>query len=182
MKPPRPDLSNVRVIRFARLVVSLPFTFAAAAYRWAKHALAGRESPKTLREKDQARQSKVRRELRGLPPEHPTPAKVGRGQTATHDARPCGTSARYRADRVLGVRESQRLRRSDFPYPQPVAIGRPQLIVMPSPRPRWVPRLSPRAARPRGRSLTRSGRFAAPAGGRPLPLMTYLLHLDLEGT
>jgi hypothetical protein len=70
MKPPRPDLSNIRVIRFARLVVSLPFTFAAASYRWAKRVLRGPESAKTLREKDQARQSRARRELRGLPPDH----------------------------------------------------------------------------------------------------------------
>ena len=76
MKPPRPDLSNIRVIRFARRVVSLAITFPATAYRWAKRALAGPESEKALREKDQARQSRVRRELRGLPPEHATPADV----------------------------------------------------------------------------------------------------------
>ena len=76
MKPPRPDLSNIRVIRFARHVVSLAVAFPATAYRWAKRALTGPESEKTIREKDQARQSRVRRELRGLPPEHPAPATV----------------------------------------------------------------------------------------------------------
>ena len=76
MKPARPDLSNIRVIRFARKMVSLAFAFPATAYRWAKRALGGPESEKTLREKDQAKQSRVRRELRGLPPEHPTSTTV----------------------------------------------------------------------------------------------------------
>ena len=70
MKPPQPDLYNVRVIRGARFLVSLPFVIAAAAYRWVMGVVKGRESAKALREKDQVRQSRVRRELRGLPPDH----------------------------------------------------------------------------------------------------------------
>ena len=74
MKPPQFDLYNVRVIRGARFLVSLPFVLAAAAYRWVKEFVVGRESAKALREKDEVRQSRVRRELRGLPPDHPTSA------------------------------------------------------------------------------------------------------------
>ena len=74
MKPPQPDLYNVRVTRGARRLASLPFSFAAAAYRRVKGVVVGRESAKALREKDQVRQSRVRRELRGLPPDHQAPA------------------------------------------------------------------------------------------------------------
>jgi hypothetical protein len=68
MKPPRPDLQNVRIIRLATQILSLPFVFLAALCR-----LPGRlqlKSEKDLRAEDQIRQSRVRRQLRGLPADH----------------------------------------------------------------------------------------------------------------
>jgi hypothetical protein len=70
MKSPQPDLQNLRIIYLARVFVTLPFTVAAAIYRWVKARIEGRQSDKVTREKDQIRQSRARRELRGLPPDH----------------------------------------------------------------------------------------------------------------
>ena len=82
MRPAQPDLQNLRIIRLARQIVSLPFVVPAALYRWVKGRLQALQSDKTLRENDQARQSRARRELRGLPPDHddrrmsPNPAEL----------------------------------------------------------------------------------------------------------
>ena len=70
MKQPQPDRYNVRVIFLARRFVSLPFVMAAAVYQWVRRGFRGIQSDKTLRENDQVRQSRARRELRGLPPDH----------------------------------------------------------------------------------------------------------------
>ena len=70
MKSPQSEVQNLRILDLARRLVSLPFTIAAAAYRWAKARLDGQRSDKEIREKDQVRQSRARRELRGLPPDH----------------------------------------------------------------------------------------------------------------
>jgi len=67
MKEPQPDLYNRRVIYLAGRFISLPFTIALDAYRWAMDQLRRLRSDKTIRHEDQVRQSKVRRELRGLP-------------------------------------------------------------------------------------------------------------------
>ena len=74
---PQPDVQNVRIIHFVRQFVLLPFTIAMAAYRWVKARLEGLHSDKVLREKDQVRQSRARRELRGLPPDH-DPSRASR--------------------------------------------------------------------------------------------------------
>jgi hypothetical protein len=86
MKPPRPDLYSERVIFLAWRFVSFPFVVAAAVFRSAKRLIRGLQSDKTLRETDQVRQSRARRELRGLAPDH--------------DA--AGTSPRQGGDRSQG--------------------------------------------------------------------------------
>jgi hypothetical protein len=70
MNFPKPELQNTRVIRLATRFLSLPATLLHAAYakvvafiRWLKPA-------EQRRLEDQARQSQVRRVLRGLPPVH----------------------------------------------------------------------------------------------------------------
>ena len=70
MKPPRPDLYNQRVIYLAGRFISMPFRVVANVYRWVREYLLGPHSAQAVREKDQARQSRVRRELRGLPADH----------------------------------------------------------------------------------------------------------------
>ena len=70
MKSPQPDVQNLRIIYLARVFVTLPFTLAAAAYRWVKARLEAQKSDKEIRETDQLRQSRARRELRGLSPDH----------------------------------------------------------------------------------------------------------------
>ena len=70
MKSRQSEVQNLRIIDLARRLVSLPFTTAAAAYRWAKARVEGQRSDKEIRETDQIRQSRARRELRGLTPDH----------------------------------------------------------------------------------------------------------------
>ena len=70
MTNPEPSKSDTHVLLVARRIVSLPFTLAAAVYRWVKRLIRSGKSEQALRDEDQLRQSRVRRELRGLPPDH----------------------------------------------------------------------------------------------------------------
>ncbi len=73
MTPPKPDRHSAHILWLAGRVVSLPFVFALATYRWLKGVLSRDRSRKDLRAEHQARQSQVGRELRGLPPDHEHP-------------------------------------------------------------------------------------------------------------
>jgi hypothetical protein len=78
MKQPQPDLYNRRVIDLAWRSISLPFLIASKAFRGLKGRLRGPQFARTIRLKSQLRQSRARRELRGLPADHdggrtPTP-------------------------------------------------------------------------------------------------------------
>ncbi len=77
MKSQKPDLQNRRILRFATRFVVLPLVLSAAVYGWVKGMFHRLRSDKYLRAEDQLRQSRVRRELRGLSPDHPAelPAK-----------------------------------------------------------------------------------------------------------
>ena len=66
----KPNESNTHVLLMARRIVTLPFALAAAVYRWAKGLISRGKSEQALRDEDQLRQSRVRRGLRGLPPDH----------------------------------------------------------------------------------------------------------------
>jgi hypothetical protein len=70
MKQPQPDLYSERVIYLAWRFISLPFLIASNVFGWAKGQLLGLQSVQTIRQKDQLRQSRARRELRGLPADH----------------------------------------------------------------------------------------------------------------
>ena len=70
MKQPQPDLYNLRVIHFARQFFSLPFLVASQTYQWVRARVAGPRSAKAIHHKDQLRQSRARRVLRGLPADH----------------------------------------------------------------------------------------------------------------
>jgi hypothetical protein len=76
MKPPKPELYNTRVLSLAKRFVLLPFVLVAKVCSAAK-GLPQRlqlKSEKELHAEDQARQARVRRQLRGLPPDHvPSP-------------------------------------------------------------------------------------------------------------
>lgn len=73
MKAPKPDLQSQHILKLAWWFVTLPFVFALAAYRWLKRTVQRGKSGKVVRAEDQAHQSQVRRELRGLPPDHVQP-------------------------------------------------------------------------------------------------------------
>jgi cell division protein FtsX len=72
MKPPKPELQNTRILRLAKQFVLLPFLLPAAVYGLLKGLLQRFQlkSAKELHADDQLRQSRVRRQLRGLPPDH----------------------------------------------------------------------------------------------------------------
>jgi hypothetical protein len=70
MKPPTPDFQNVHIIHLARRFVLLPFTIVRAVYRWLRTAVLSGRSDEQVRAADQTRQSRARRTLRGLPPDH----------------------------------------------------------------------------------------------------------------
>jgi hypothetical protein len=70
MKTPPPDTQNVRTLdRFKRIVL-LPLTTLAAAWAAICRLTQWCKSPARKRAEDQLRQSRVRRTLRGLPPDH----------------------------------------------------------------------------------------------------------------
>ena len=70
MTNPNPNESDTHVLLMARRIVTLPFAIAAAVYRWVKRVIRSGKSEQALRDEDQLRQSRVRRKLRGLPPDH----------------------------------------------------------------------------------------------------------------
>ncbi len=70
MKPPTPDLHSAHILRLAKRFVLLPVVVAVVVYRWLKRTVQRVRTGKELHAKDQAHQSQVRRELRGLPPDH----------------------------------------------------------------------------------------------------------------
>jgi hypothetical protein len=76
MKKPRPDLQNRRIIRIAREFFLLPFTLVAGIYAVTRRWRQGTKSEKVVRDEDALRQSRARRELRGLPPDHVQAAHV----------------------------------------------------------------------------------------------------------
>jgi hypothetical protein len=70
MKEPKPELYNNRVIWLAGRFVSSPFRLVAAVYRLICRVVRGCRSDESLHAADQLRQSRARRTLRGLPPDH----------------------------------------------------------------------------------------------------------------
>jgi hypothetical protein len=70
MNPPKPELQNTRILRLTKQLLLLPFTVAGAAYRWLRTAVLRGRSDGQVRSADQLRQSRARRTLRGLPPDH----------------------------------------------------------------------------------------------------------------
>ena len=67
MKPPAPDRNNARILHLAHRAVTLPFVIAAACCAWLFRRCRSNDQ---LRAADQLRQSRVRRGLRGLSPDH----------------------------------------------------------------------------------------------------------------
>jgi hypothetical protein len=70
MKSPKPELQNTRVIRLSKQFVLLPFVALAALYGGIRTLWRGRRSDEHVRADDKLRQSRARRTLRGLPPDH----------------------------------------------------------------------------------------------------------------
>ena len=70
MKPPRPELQNTRIIKLAKRICSMPYAFARALCVGITRLWRRGKSDERLRDEDQLRQSRARRELRGLPPDH----------------------------------------------------------------------------------------------------------------
>ena len=70
MKRPKPELHNNRVIRFTVRALSLPYAGAAAACRATVALLQSLKSPERVRAEGARRQSRVRRQLRGLAGDH----------------------------------------------------------------------------------------------------------------
>ena len=64
---PKPELHNSRILRLAHRAVTLPFVVATACCVWLFRRC---RSAEQLRAADQQRQSRVRRGLRGLSPDH----------------------------------------------------------------------------------------------------------------
>jgi hypothetical protein len=74
MKAPAPDARNVRTIARFKRIVLLPFTTVVGLWTVFCRSALWCKSPTAKRAADQLRQSRVRRELRGLPPDHVQPA------------------------------------------------------------------------------------------------------------
>jgi hypothetical protein len=70
MKAPKPDLYSERVLHLARQFFLLPAVLAAGLYAWACRLRQRGKPAKVVRFEDQQRQSRARREMRGLPPDH----------------------------------------------------------------------------------------------------------------
>ena len=66
----KPELQNTRILRLAKRAVSLPFVLARAGWAGIKSLLARGRSDEQVRADDKLRQSRARRTLRGLPPDH----------------------------------------------------------------------------------------------------------------
>jgi hypothetical protein len=70
---PKSEQQNLRVIRRAMSIVLLPFVSVRGIYRAICRLWGCRRSAAHVRSDDQLRQSRVRRGLRGLPPDHVQP-------------------------------------------------------------------------------------------------------------
>jgi len=70
---PRSERGNLRVIEFAKRVALLPFVSLRGIYRAVCRLWGCRRSAAHARNDEQLRQSRVRRALRGLPPDHVQP-------------------------------------------------------------------------------------------------------------
>jgi hypothetical protein len=70
MKRPRPDARTNRILRLAKQAVLLPVTAIHAVIAAMAAMVLGMKSDKQVRAEDQTRQSRIRRQLRSLPPEH----------------------------------------------------------------------------------------------------------------
>ena len=70
MKAPAPDAQNIRIIDLFKRVILLPFTATAFLWRSVNRWVQWRKPSTQLRAEDQLRQSRARRTLRGLPPDH----------------------------------------------------------------------------------------------------------------
>ena len=70
MKRPEPELYNNRVIHLATRAVAFPFAVVRAIYRGTTALRERLKSPERRRAEDQRRQSRVRRNLRGLTGDH----------------------------------------------------------------------------------------------------------------
>lgn len=70
-------LPQDRVLRMALIVIRLPLTLARLGYRGIRRLVGGRKTLEQLREDDQVRQSRARRTLRGLSPDHDGATKSG---------------------------------------------------------------------------------------------------------
>jgi hypothetical protein len=82
MKRPGSEVQSTRIRRIAKQFVLLPLALLTAPGRWAKGLLFRFQlkSARELRAFDQLRQSRVRRDLRGLPPDHlAEPARTASG-------------------------------------------------------------------------------------------------------
>ena len=78
MKRPKAERYNNHVIYLAMRFLSFPFVLAAAAYRGAAGLRERLKSPDTRRAEDRHRQTRARRNLRGLPGDHvQLPAEPG---------------------------------------------------------------------------------------------------------
>jgi hypothetical protein len=70
MKDPQPDFQNRRIIRLAKRFVSLPFVLALSCWAGMKSLCKLGRSDARVRDDEKLRQSRARRTLRGLPPDH----------------------------------------------------------------------------------------------------------------
>ena len=70
MAAPKPELQNTRVIYLATRFVRLPLTLIRAAYAGVIAMIQRMKTDAVRRAEDQTRQSRARRMLRGLPPDH----------------------------------------------------------------------------------------------------------------
>jgi hypothetical protein len=70
MKTPGADVQNRRIIRVATWLVSLPLVGTLACWAGMKWLCTHGRSGERVRVDDKVRQSRARRTLRGLPPDH----------------------------------------------------------------------------------------------------------------
>ena len=70
MKAPKPELQNNRILRLTKSLLSQPFVLVLAAGAGIKSLWNRGKSDGRVRADDKLRQSRARRTLRGLPPDH----------------------------------------------------------------------------------------------------------------
>lgn len=70
MKPPVPERHNRKVLRILKAIALAPITLSVSLYHAVRRWMRSGRSDERVRSDDQVRQSRARRELRGLPPDH----------------------------------------------------------------------------------------------------------------